>query len=97
MVDVSLAVVRGGTAGPSRGVRGDCLGSPLSEPDDVHQYITADDTPPPPPDPAVVRDLLATLPLHSNDLRVLPAKRLRQLLESLHLAIRYDHKEHSAR
>jgi len=44
-----------------------------------------------------VRDLLATLPLHSNDLRVLPAKRLRQLLESLHLAIRYDHKEHSAR
>jgi len=42
-----------------------------------------------------VRDLLATLPLHGDDLRALPAERLRELLESLHLAIRYDHKEHS--
>ena len=53
------------------------------------------DAPPPPPDPIVVRDLLATLPPHSDDLRALASKRLRELLESLHLATRYDDKEHS--
>jgi hypothetical protein len=54
------------------------------------------DTPPPPPDPALLRELLATLPLLGEDLRVLPPARLRELLESLQLAISYDHKEHTA-
>ncbi len=53
------------------------------------------ETPPPSPDPAVVGELLATLPLYGDDLRALPAKRLRELLESLHLAVSYDHKEHT--
>jgi len=56
----------------------------------------SDETPPPPPDPAIARELLATLPLLDTDLRALPAKRLRELLESLHLTISYDHKEHTA-
>ncbi len=56
----------------------------------------SDETPPPPPDPAIARELLATLPLLDTDLRALPAKRLRELLESLHLVVRYDHKEHTA-
>ena len=54
------------------------------------------DTPPPPPDPAVVSELLATLPVYQGDLRALPARRLRELMESLHLTISYDHKEHTA-
>ena len=45
----------------------------------------SDETPPPPPDPGAMRELLAALPLHGDDLRALPAKRLRELLESLHL------------
>jgi hypothetical protein len=54
------------------------------------------DETPPPPDPAAVRELLAALPLYGDDLRALPAKRLRELLESLHLAISYAHKGHTA-
>ena len=56
----------------------------------------SDETPPPPPDPAAVRELLATLPLYGDDLRALSPERLRELLESLHLAISYSHKEHTA-
>ncbi len=54
------------------------------------------ETPQPPPDPAAVRELLATLPLYGEDLRALSPARLRELLEGLHLAISYDHKEHTA-
>jgi hypothetical protein len=54
------------------------------------------DTPPPAADPAIVSELLATLPVYQDDLRALPAKRLRELMESLHLSISYDHKDHTA-
>ncbi len=54
------------------------------------------DETPPPPDPAAVRELLATLPLYDEDLRVLSPARLRELMESLRLTISYDHKEHTA-
>jgi len=43
-----------------------------------------------------VDELLATLPLLGDDLRALPSKGLRALLESLHLTISYDHKKHTA-
>jgi hypothetical protein len=42
------------------------------------------------------RDMLATLPLLDGELRGLPRPHLRELLESLHPTVSYDHKAHSA-